>query len=143
MKSAISFIAVCFACFAISACTAGILRIDTITVRHLPPSNATQIPEASRVSVLVKVEDHRSNSGGWLGGKLGKLRVGHAENGFGESIAPHIAVDRPLEMVFAKAFEDDLAAKGFSIQNNAPNQLVIAIDNFFTKFRSQFGLFVA
>lgn len=140
MRKLFSTIVLPLACLALFGCMSGILRVDTVSLRSSLQPRPDPIPNAYKINIGVKVEDRRTNSGGWLGGKLGRLRVGYAENAFGESIAPQIAVDTPLETSFENAFEAKLAAYGFKIKKNSPTQLVIQIDHFFTKFKTQFGL---
>lgn len=131
-------------CVQLAGCASGILRVDTVTLNHrMPDVRTLPAPPVGLASVALEVQDRRTDAGGWLGGQLGKRRVGHAENGFGESVAPHIALDQAVEAVFAQALQAELMARGLTVQPGAPWKLVLQVDHFYCKFRRLLGMYVA
>jgi uncharacterized lipoprotein YajG len=126
-----------------SSCAPYTPRVDTVNVRYRPGVVVESVSTKCARAVSVTTEDHRTNKDGWLEGRLGRLRVGHAENSYGESIDPHIAVDAPLEGILSKAFEAELKARGFVVGNDAGIRLKIEINKFFAKFKFVIGMYVA
>lgn len=102
----------CAAC--VSACLLFVgcaLTTDRISLEYQPMSGIQALPSAEGITVLVHVNDLRTD----------KTRVSCKKNGFGMEMAPIVAEEDPA-LTIRRALETELKARGFRV---GPDALVL------------------
>lgn len=84
------------------------LTTDRISLEYHPMTGVQALPSAEGVTVLVSVNDLRTD----------KTRVSCKKNGFGMEMAPIVAEEDPA-LTIKRALESELKARGFRIDTQA------------------------
>jgi len=113
------------------------MRAEPITLQHTA-HDTVWVPDAQNVAVQVQANDRRDYLAPGISRKWGRAVVGYERNSFGEQMAPDIIVNEPVEVTFRTAIEDELRARGVSIDPNAAFLVVVDIDVFFNDFKVEF-----
>lgn len=108
--------AILLACFMSVGCA---LTTDRIALEYQPMAGVQSLKEAEGITVLVSVNDLRSD----------KTRVSCKKNGFGMEMAPIIAEEDPA-ITIKRALETEFKARGFKIGSEA----LVLINSDITRF---------